>query len=85
MCNHLYLLFNNLTNRYQSAMSFESDAKALNVLQDDRIPETQRLDTKEYTLCRVGDYNIETGELNTYPPVRLVWSEKVTKPVTEAK
>lgn len=67
MYNYIYILFNNLSNRYESVMSFASDSMALHRLGNSSI------DTKEFSLCRVGRYNLETGVVESEPPVRLVW------------
>lgn len=69
MKNYVYALFNNLSNRYDTIMSFPSDAMAIARLQEGKIS------TSEYTLCRVGFYDIENGVIvPETAPVRLVWS-----------
>lgn len=66
MKNYVYILFNKLSNRYESVMSFPSDAMALHRMSD-------RIDQKEYELCRVGSYDIDTGVIEPCPVVRLIW------------
>lgn len=67
MYNYVYILFNNLSNRYESVMSFASDSMALHRLGNSSV------DKEEFSLCRVGRYNLETGVVEPEPPVRLVW------------
>lgn len=78
MKNYVYVMFNKLSNRYESVMSFPSDGMALHRL--DRA-----VDKSEYDLCRIGSINIETGVLEAEPPVRLIWESAETLPKTEAK
>lgn len=68
MKNYIYVMFNNLSNRYESVMSFPSDAMALHRL-------STNVDKKEYSLCRIGSINIETGEVISELPVRLIWND----------
>lgn len=78
MKNYLYMLYNTLSKRYESVMSFESDGMALHRL-------SSRIDKKEYELCRIGSYDIESGVSETYAPVRLIWEAEEELPKTEAK
>lgn len=78
MKNYVYVLFNNLSNRYESVMSFPSDGMALHRL-------GKSIDTKEYALCRVGSIDIENGTIESCPPVRLIWENNDELPKTEAK
>ncbi len=68
MKNYIYVIYNNLSNRYESVMSFPSDAMALHRL-------SSNVDKKEYSLCRIGSINIETGEVISELPVRLIWND----------
>lgn len=78
MKNYIYVLFNKLSCRYESVMSFPSDSMALHRL-------SKNVDKKEYELCRVGDIEIETGIINPCAPIRLIWEEEEVLPQTEAK
>lgn len=78
MKNYVYILFNKLSCRYESVMSFPSDSMALHRLD-------KNIDKNEYELCRVGSYNIETGVLDAESPVRLIWNNAEEFPKTEAK
>lgn len=78
MKNYVYVMFNNLSNRYESVMSFPSDAMALHRLGNN-------VDKKEYSLCRVGSINIETGELISELPVRLIWDSEDSLPKSQAE
>lgn len=78
MNNYVYVLFNKLSGRYESVMSFPSDAMALHRL-------NTNVDHKEYELCRVGSISIETGVITSENPVRLIWEEDNTNlPTKEA-
>lgn len=79
MKNYLYMLYNTLSKRYESVMSFPSDGMALHRLSQGNI------DKKEFELCRIGSYDIESGTSVTYAPVRLIWEEEQELPKTEAK
>lgn len=68
MKNYVYVVYNKLSCRYESVMSFPSDAMALHRL-------SQNVDKKEYELCRVGSISIETGNIEPEAPVRLVWED----------
>ena len=68
MKNYIYVIYNNLSNRYESVMSFPSDAMALHRL-------SSNVDKKEYSLCRIGSIHIETGEVIPELPVRLIWND----------
>ena len=70
MNNYVYVVYNKLSGRYESVMSFPSDAMALHRL-------SQNVDKKEYELCRVGKISIETGVITPENPVRLVWEEEI--------
>lgn len=78
MKNYVYVLFNSLSARYESVMSFPSDSMALHRL-------SGNIDEKEYELCRVGSIDIETGIVDSCPPVRLIWNEEESLPKSEAK
>ena len=73
MKNYVYVIFNNLSNRYESVMSFPSDGMALHRL-------NKNIDTKEYSLCRIGSIDIETGIIEPCPPVRLIWESEESTP-----
>lgn len=78
MKNYVYVLYNKLSGRYESVMSFPSDGMALHRLNGN-------IDKAEYELCRVGSVNIETGVIEPCSPVRLIWEEDNTKtPVVES-
>lgn len=77
MNNYVYVLFNKLSNRYESVMSFPSDGMALHRL-------SSNIDKTEYELCRVGKISIETGVIESESPVRLVWSEEEVLPKNPA-
>lgn len=78
MKNYVYVIFNKLSCRYESVMSFPSDGMALHRL-------SKNIDKKEYELCRVGSIGIEDGVIEPCPPVRLVWESEEVLPKTEAK
>lgn len=78
MKNYVYVLFNKLSCRYESVMSFPSDSMALHRL-------NSNVDKAEYELCRVGSIDIETGVVNAENPVRLIWNDSDALPKTEAK
>lgn len=78
MKNYVYVMFNNLSNRYESVMSFPSDGMALHRLNGN-------VDKKEYTICRVGSIDIETGIIEPCPPVRLVWENEESTPTTQGE
>lgn len=78
MKNYIYVLYNVLSCRYESVMSFPSDGMALHRL-------SGAVDKKEYELCRVGSMEIETGVCSFEAPVRLVWENEEELPKTEAK
>ena len=78
MKNYVYVLFNNLSCRYESVMSFPSDGMALHRLGNN-------IDKKEYSLCRVGSIDIESGVIESCAPVRLIWEESEVLPKQESK
>lgn len=78
MKNYVYVIFNNLSARYESVMSFPSDSMALHRL-------SSNIDKKEYSLCRVGSIDIETGVVEACAPVRLIWEESDVLPKQESK
>ena len=78
MKNYIYVLYNVLSARYESVMSFPSDGMALHRL-------SSAIDKKEYQLCRVGSIDIESGVIDSESPVRLIWEEEEVMPKTEAK
>lgn len=65
MENCVYVMFNKLSKRYESVMSFASDEMAIHRLKGN-------VDLEEYEICRVGSVNIDTGIITPCPPVRLV-------------
>ena len=78
MKNYVYVLYNKLSGRYESVMSFPSDGMALHRLNGN-------IDKKEYELCRIGSISIEDGTLDTCAPVRLIWESDTTEtPTVEA-
>lgn len=79
MKNYLYMLYNTLSKRYESVMSFPSDGMAIHRLSQGGV------DKKEFELCRIGSYDIESGMSETYAPIRLIWEEETELPKTEAK
>lgn len=78
MKNYVYVMFNKLSCRYESVMSFPSDSMALHRL-------SNNVDKAEYELCRVGSIDIETGIVESTPPVRLIWNDVDVLPKSEAK
>lgn len=78
MKNYVYVLFNKLSCRYESVMSFPSDSMALHRLD-------KNIDKEEYELCRVGSIYIENGNIEPCPPVRLIWENVGELPKAEAK
>lgn len=79
MKNYVYVIYNKLSGRYESVMSFPSDGMALHRL-------SGNIDKKEYELCRVGSVDIETGVIDSCSPVRLIWEEDDTNtPVVKAE
>lgn len=79
MKNYVYVLFNTLSKRYESVMSFPSDSMALHRLSSGGI------DKKEFEICRVGSISIETGVLEAAAPVRLVWENETELPAKESE
>lgn len=77
MENCVYVMFNKLSKRYESVMSFASDEMAIHRLKCN-------VDFEEYEICRVGTINIDTGVIEPCPPVRLVIGN-VDKLCKEAK
>lgn len=78
MKNYVYALYNKLSARYESVMSFPSDGMALYRLD-------KNIDKKEFELCRVGEISIEDGTVVPCAPIRLVWNTEETLPKTEAE
>ena len=78
MQNYVYVLYNTLSKRYESVMSFPSDGMALHRLSQSGI------DKKEFEICRIGSISIESGVLEPCSPVRLVWENETELPVNEA-
>lgn len=78
MKNYVYALFNNLSKRYESVMSFPSDSMAIHRLD-------KNVDHVEFTLCRVGSIDIESGEMECITPVHLIWETNENLPKTEAE
>lgn len=66
MENCVYVLFNKLSKRYESVMSFPSDEMAIFRLKSN-------IELEEYDVCRVGTVSIETGVISPCPPIRLVF------------
>ena len=79
MKNYLYVLYNTLSKRYESVMSFPSDGMAIHRLSQGGV------DKKEFELCRFGEIEIESAESKTYAPIRLIWEEETDLPKTEAE
>ena len=77
MKNYVYCLYNTLSKRYESVMSFASDGMALHRL-------SKNVDTTEFELCRVGSISIEAGTIEPCSPVRLVWEKNEVLPKVEA-
>ena len=77
MKNYIYVLYNKLSARYESVMSFPSDGMAIHRLD-------KNIDHDEYELCRVGEISIENGTIIPTPPVRLTWETSEVLPKTEA-
>lgn len=75
MKNYVYVLYNKLSGRYESVMSFPSDGMALHRLNGN-------IDKAEYELCRVGSVDIESGVIDSCSPVRLIWEEDNTNTPT---
>lgn len=65
MENCVYVLFNKLSKRYESVMSFASDEMCIHRLKNN-------VDLEEYEICRVGTINVDTGVVTPCAPVRLV-------------
>lgn len=65
MENCVYVMFNKLSKRYESVMSFASDEMCIHRLKSN-------VDLEEYDICRVGKINIDTGVIIPENPVRLV-------------
>lgn len=77
MQNYVYVMFNKLSGRYESVMSFPSDQLALHRL-------NSNVDHEEFELCRIGSISIETGVIAPEPPIRLIWSEDNNLPLKQA-
>lgn len=78
MKNYVYVMFNKLSGRYESVLSFPSDGMALHRIE-------KSVDKTEYDICRVGSIDISTGVIESEPPVRLMWSTEEELPKTEAQ
>lgn len=78
MKNYVYVMFNKLSGRYESIMSFASDGMALHRLE-------RNVDKSEYDVCRIGTIDISTGVIEPEAPVRLIWSTEEELPKTEAQ
>ena len=78
MKNYIYVLYNTLSKRYESVMSFPSDGMALH-----RLGQSQ-IDKKEFELNRVGSIDIENGIVLSESPVALIWEQEEELPKTES-
>lgn len=73
MENQVYVMYNKLSGRYESVMSFPSDAIAIHRLSD-------KVDLEEYDVCRIGTISIVDGTIKPCPPVRLVLANSELPP-----
>ena len=72
MKNNLYCVYNELSARYGDVVCYPTDGFALARLS--QTFQMQHADLKEFTVCRVGTIDIETGVVCSESPVRLPWS-----------
>lgn len=66
MKKYAYLTYNKLSKQYEGLMSFASDELAVYRLKN-------QIDLNEYEVCRVGYFDVSTGELVSELPVRLAF------------
>lgn len=78
MKNYLYVLYNKLSARYESVVTYPSDAFAVNQAFKMKVPED------EYDICRVGSIDIESGIITPEAPIRLIFSTAEKLPTTSA-
>ncbi len=69
MKQELFVLYNNLSNRYGDVFSFPTIGFALKRLK------TAQIDTSEFELCSIGTMDIETGAVELNPIKRIPWYE----------
>lgn len=81
MKNFIYVFYNNLSKRYGNIVCFPSDGFALARVQ----PTIPKEELSEIELCRVGSIDVNTGIVESEPPVRIAWKVEVEKlPVVES-
>lgn len=82
MENQIYIFYNKLSLRYEGVFSFPTDAVCMA-----RLSKKGSFDRSELEVCKVGSYNLETGVITSFSPVRLEipLEEDDPLPVTEAK
>lgn len=66
MKKYAYITYNKLSKQYEGLMSFASDELAVYRLKN-------QIDLNEYELCRVGFFDVESGQLSPEAPVRLAF------------
>lgn len=71
MNQEVFVLYNNLSNRYGDVFAFPTVGFALKRLKSANI------DTSELELCSIGTMDIETGTMNLHPIKRIPWSETI--------
>lgn len=79
MKNHLYVVYNKLSKRYETVFCYPSDAFA------SKQCEKMKLPLDEYELCRIGSIGIEDGVVVPENPVRIVLDYSVELPTTDAE
>ena len=62
----LYVFYNKLSNRYESVISYPTDAVIINVIQH-----SGKFDKEKYDVCKIGVIDITTGIVESSAPVRL--------------
>lgn len=80
MKDEVYVIYNKLSNRYESVFSFPTDAVCIHHMQQGKYKRD------EYDICKIGSINITDGTLSPINPVRLdipIVEDKL--PVEEAK
>lgn len=71
MKQEIFVLYNNLSNRYGDVFAFPTIGFALKRLKSANI------DFDELELCSIGQMDIETGEMNLHAIKRIPWSDNL--------
>lgn len=81
MVDCVYVIYNKLSNRYESVVSFATDAVMIKTMQNGKLKKDV------YDVCKVGEVDLMTGCIKSEPPVRIEIPELEEEPlpVSEAK